>query len=258
MDKLSCADIVLVSKFFLTFNDFITLVLVNRKFSYLMQRLFYNPIEIDAKTLNCFPNITTLNLWSPKANTFTKFKPNSEIQETLKLVIWYTVDYQSSLKLNKLGCVTKVIEYTSKNRNRFGNEIQLDVSRLGVSCYSKCTNLNSIVIPERVTHIADCCFEGCVYLSSVSIPQHITRIGNSCFRGCSLLKSIILPNNIKHIGINCFRNCVKLNSINMPSSITYWKGVFQALFQVKCNDNTKIIFYIELCLFVWVYQSPIN
>ena len=55
------------------------------------------------------------------------------------------------------------------------------VTSLGNWCFSGCTGLTSIDIPNSVTSLADGCFEGCTGLTSIDIPNSVTSLGVSCF-----------------------------------------------------------------------------
>ena len=75
----------------------------------------------------------------------------------------------------------------------------------------------SISIPEHVTYggatysvtsIGDNCFSGCTGLTSITIPNSVTSLGNYCFYGCTGLTSITIPNSVTSLGYFCFYNCI--------------------------------------------------
>lgn len=47
-----------------------------------------------------------------------------------------------------------------------------------------CNNLNSIVIPEKITSIGGNAFYGCTSLTSITIPESVTSIGGEAFKHC--------------------------------------------------------------------------
>ena len=68
------------------------------------------------------------------------------------------------------------------------------------------------------------CFSYCTKLTSITLPNSITSLGNDCFSECSSLTSITLPNGITFLGEGCFSECTKLTSITLPKSIRHIYG----------------------------------
>ena len=73
----------------------------------------------------------------------------------------------------------------------FGTYVVKDSTRIiaGEAFYS-CENLNSVTIPNSVTHIGDAAFYECVSITSVSIGSGVTHIGYLVFSDCDSLKTI--------------------------------------------------------------------
>ena len=69
-----------------------------------------------------------------------------------------------------------------------------------------CRSLQSITLPDSVTHIGDRAFEWCYSLQSITLPDSVTHIGDSAFSHCYSLQSITLPDSVTHIGSNPFWN----------------------------------------------------
>ena len=76
-----------------------------------------------------------------------------------------------------------------------------------------------VVIPENfiydgitysVTSLGDDCFSGCTGLTSITIPNSVTSLGDRCFWGCTGLTSITIPNSVTSLGIVCFADCARL------------------------------------------------
>ena len=65
---------------------------------------------------------------------------------------------------------------------------------LGNTCFSKCTSLTSIAIPDSVTKIGSDAFSGCNSLESIAISNSVTSIGNSAFLGCGSIERVDITN----------------------------------------------------------------
>lgn len=107
---------------------------------------------------------------------------------------------------------TSLITYKIKEGTRF----------IGEFAFSRCSNLQSIIIPNSVTSIGRCAFEffsisGRCSLKSVTIPSNVRYIGAYAFAGChSLLSVTILSNDIK-IEVMAFSDCSGLQQIIVPA-----------------------------------------
>ena len=88
------------------------------------------------------------------------------------------------------------------------------VTSLGSSCFSGCTGLTSITIPNSVTSLGNECFAFCAGLSSITMPYSVTSLGDSCFRGCTGLTSSNIPNSVTSLRYRCFYGCNNLSTIS--------------------------------------------
>ena len=84
-------------------------------------------------------------------------------------------------------------------------------------CFSEMT---SITIPDRVTHIGDTCFFNCKKLTQIVLPESVSEIGGYAFTGCISLKEVTLADGITRIGDSAFANCKELMHIEIPGSVS--------------------------------------
>ena len=114
-------------------------------------------------------------------------------------------------------------EYTGKvviPENFIYDGITYSVTSLGEGCFSECTSLTSITIPNSVTSLGKNCFLYCTGLTSITIPNTVRSLGMGCFSGCTGLTSINIPNSVTSLGNYCFSGCTGLTSITIPNSVT--------------------------------------
>jgi hypothetical protein len=131
------------------------------------------------------------------------------------------------------------------------------------------TNIDSIIIPSGVKHIADKTFWGCknlvyillpdsllsigmyaffdcVSLASIKIPEKITTIKQGTFIKCNGLQEILNLDNIESIGGYAFEDCKSLTSFIVPNKVsTIGTDVFkncESLQSIIISDNVRIIY----------------
>lgn len=105
----------------------------------------------------------------------------------------------------------------------------------------------SYEIPSGVTSIGLSAFSNCLSLTSVIIPSTVTSIGNRAFENCSSLESVTISNGVTSIGDGAFYNCSSLTSITIPESVTSYSSTALE----GCVSLTKITFLCDvykLCL----------
>ena len=61
------------------------------------------------------------------------------------------------------------------------------------------TEMESVIIPEGVTHIDDCAFDSCTNLEEVTLPSSIEEIGEYAFDSCYSLRKIIGPARLEEV-----------------------------------------------------------
>ena len=102
------------------------------------------------------------------------------------------------------------------------------------------TEIESIIIPNSVTHIGKEAFDFCPNLKSVVLPDTLTTIEEGVFSQCFALKSIRIPSSVRTIKDGVFYSA-GIESIDIPDSVTYMgSGVFEGcdeLQSVRLSNN---------------------
>lgn len=99
-------------------------------------------------------------------------------------------------------------------------EIECPVTAISAVCFSYCTELTSVSIPNSVTTIGGGAFQYCRSLKSIVIPNSVTELGGEAFLACSNMKSVTIGNSVQKIDKQTFRECTSLTSVVIPNSVT--------------------------------------
>ena len=83
---------------------------------------------------------------------------------------------------------------------------------IGDSAFYYCDSLQSVTIPDSVTHIGDSAFSTCTSLQSVTIGSGLTAIGQ-IFYNCSKLENVTVSDNVLCIFPEAFEGCTNLTQL---------------------------------------------
>ena len=101
------------------------------------------------------------------------------------------------------------------------------IERIELLAFAKCTNLETVKLPESLTFLDMQTFLQCSKLKSVNIPSKITSIGNGTFQETGVTEFEI-PENVKSIDSRALGICTKLEKVRVYSAdISYTSGVFE-------------------------------
>ena len=107
----------------------------------------------------------------------------------------------------------------------FGNwslqSIQLpnSITHIGKGAFQFLSRLTSITIPDGVTTIEDKVFLGCHSLVEINLPRKLTSIGNGAFFSCKSLQSLVIPEGVTRIWGSAFSSCESITSLVIPEGV---------------------------------------
>ena len=127
----------------------------------------------------------------------------------------------------------------------FSYKIISDIKVIGARCFEQCADIESIVLPEGISHIETNAFGNCSSLKDINFPDSLKSIGECAFTECESLASIKLHNQIEYIGPFAFQCCYSIQEVIIPEALNSLEyGVFAncvALSNVHIHENVKSI-----------------
>ncbi len=146
---------------------------------------------------------------------------------------------------------TKLTEY----------EIPSNITSIGDFAFAR-SNIQSVTIPESVTHIGYGAFYHCTYLSKILVPTTVTDIEPSAFANTRMMENwklygtsdfmimgdgilvaykgsggkVEIPETVKQIGPECFKNNTYITEVSVPQSV---KRICEEAFY-GCTNLTNV------------------
>ncbi|MDR0300937.1 MAG: leucine-rich repeat protein, partial [Treponema sp.] len=84
--------------------------------------------------------------------------------------------------------------------------------------FSRCKNLNEVILNPAITSIGMGMFAGCTSLENITLPASLKAIGEQAFDGCTLLGTVALPATVESIDSRAFDKCTNLVLDISPNS----------------------------------------
>ncbi len=106
--------------------------------------------------------------------------------------------------------------------------------------FSDSTTIESVTIPDSVTHIEGYAFSGCESLRSISLPDSLNSIGAYAFEKCSSLTSVSIPAGVSELSPGAFGNCTALTAYEVSPDNPFFKSVDGVLFS---GDGATLLAY---------------
>ena len=129
--------------------------------------------------------------------------------------------------------VRGVVEYSTELTSA---TVADGIEVVGNRTFRKCTNLETVALPNTLTEIGPAVFQSCSKLANITIPESVTTIGEGAFAECTSLTSINIPAGITRLEKDVLRN-TGLTSIEIPASVNY---IGTYAFR-DCEELTEII-----------------
>ena len=103
--------------------------------------------------------------------------------------------------------------------------IEEGITGLGDYLFCHMSHVESVTIPDSITHIGTGAFMGCTELGpTVTIPYHVTRIGGKAFCNCSRLKDVNVLSLTASYGPDVFSGCAagfRIHSFHGSTAVDY-------------------------------------
>lgn len=94
------------------------------------------------------------------------------------------------------------------------------LEKIGVSAFSNCTSLQSILMPDSIATVEAGAFLGCTKLASVRLSENLKAVSDMMFKGCSSIPFIDFPAKVASIGKESFMGCSSLDgALTIPGTV---------------------------------------
>lgn len=201
-------------------------------------------IVIGAAVTEALDNLPSRPLYFRAGNLMFKDTSTSIIRALGTAIVWkYEKQTEGDLHIPhhvKVGFdrfeIKGLAEGCLANCDMSSVNIPLDTRTIPARCFSTCSNLRQVAVPDRVTFVEMCAFKWCSSLKSIDFPSGLKYIGEACFEQ-SGLETFTVPKSVEFIGKRAFANCKALRSITFTGHrVGYIDGeVFE-----NCDSLTDI------------------
>lgn len=97
------------------------------------------------------------------------------------------------------------------------------ISSIGSDAFSTCDHLDSVIVPNSCTYLAErvFCYNYNGSLKKVHLPEGLDTIRAELLHGCPGLKEVNIPSSVVYIDSMAFLECSKLTELTLPEGLTY-------------------------------------
>lgn len=148
------------------------------------------------------------------------FAEEEQEENTTKTVNGFEYQINRDKKTKKNYVV--ISKYTGSAKNiTIPKSIEgIPVTEIGMSAFSGCDTLESLVIPGNVKTLGWWAFSNCKKLKKLKLSGSVSEIGMDCFSECKSLTSVTIPNGVKSLAPGAFMHCTKLKTVRLPKTLT--------------------------------------
>ena len=100
------------------------------------------------------------------------------------------------------------------------------------------SSFSSYEVPE-VYSIGSSCFSGCTSLKNIELPESLQSIGYEAFYNCISIKKITIPSDVTDYGYRAFGNCLLLSDLTLPLTADFGDSSNYATFS-GCSAISNI------------------
>ena len=162
--KLSPYDLMVVSKYFETIDDFINMELGITKARCNMEKFHFNPIALDEWSRQFFTSLETLHVYTKEDNTFP--------EETFyQIIIHFPIEYKEWVEKKKENEIYKHVILEEETSEAL-ETIPEGITEIENDCFSERDDLEELIIPDSVTSIRRGFLCECEELTAMTIPTH--------------------------------------------------------------------------------------
>lgn len=128
---------------------------------------------------------------------------------------------------------------------------------VGSNAFAECKNLKYIDFGSGICELnGQECFSECSSLTSVKMPEQLINIGDYVFNRCINLKDIKLNNGLLNIGSRAFSNCNMLDYVELPESLMkIGEAAFQGIKNIRVHGRFPEGFLLSIFLRLNTYDD---
>ena len=150
-------------------------------------------------------------------NTLTRLRKNEPVSMSVLMSI---CEYLHCDIGDICEFVEEYVSYTTEDGSHVTTSVPKSATELQPNAFSGLSELQSIVLPPRVTKVGAWAFYWCSALREIVLPESITELGDGVFHRCSSLETIVLPPKIRSIRRDLFHMCSSLRHVEIPEGVT--------------------------------------
>lgn len=187
---------------------------------------YTTPMLVERNSTDCgYP----IYRWTQSGTTcigYDKYQNNIKEQSTDGGTTWTVVtpaEYSAStlIEAGSLDCTKFIATYSDNTSYSAICDSSTGLTTATTRAHSTShTAMTTAIIGSCNAKIEDSCFSGCTSLSSVTIPNSVASIGSYAFSNCSSLTHVDIPDSVTYTSDHAFATCTSLQSCTIGSGIT--------------------------------------